>query len=211
MLNICELFKSIQGESTHAGRVCAFVRLSGCNLNCSYCDTQYAFERGTPRHLDEIVRDVEGLECELVEITGGEPLLQDETPELCERLLSAGHTVLVETNGSLDITRLPRGCIRIVDIKCPGSGMEGSFLAGNIEALGGCDECKTVLCDKRDFEWALAFVRTHRLHEKCAVLFTPAHGMLEPRQLAEWILQSNAPVRLGLQLHKVIWGNRKGV
>ena len=127
MLNICELYKSIQGESTHAGTLCAFVRLSGCNLNCSYCDTTYAFEGGTPRSVDDVVEEVRGLGCDLVEITGGEPLLQDETPELCSKLLSAGHTVLVETNGSLDITRLPDGCIRIVDIKCPASGMGGSF------------------------------------------------------------------------------------
>ncbi|MBD3392021.1 MAG: radical SAM protein [Chitinivibrionales bacterium] len=206
MLNVCELYKSIQGESTHAGRVCAFVRLSGCNLSCSYCDTRYAFEDGAPRQVEDIVDEVGALGCDLVEISGGEPLLQDETPALCAALVAAGRTVLVETNGSIDIAKLPDGCIRIVDIKCPASGMEGSFRIENIAALCERDECKTVLCDKSDFDWALSFVRKHNIHKRCTVLFTPASGRLNPADLAAWIIDSHAPVRMGLQMHKVIWG-----
>jgi 7-carboxy-7-deazaguanine synthase len=207
MLNVCELFKSIQGESSFAGTPCAFVRLSGCNLDCSYCDTSYA--RGPDGELygvEALAEAVADMQCSLVEITGGEPLLQEETPLLCGRLLDKGFTVLVETNGSCDIRALPDGCVRIVDIKCPGSGMGDSFRQANVEALGARDECKFVLTGRDDFEWALAFVRRHELDRKCTVFFSPACGRLDPKLLAEWILEARAPVRLGLQLHKVIWG-----
>jgi 7-carboxy-7-deazaguanine synthase len=206
MIEISEIFKSIQGESTRAGEVCAFVRLSGCNLDCSYCDTRYAREPGVIRSVDEVVKLVQSLNCKLVEITGGEPLMQHETPALCTRLIAEGYTVMVETNGSCDISVLPEGTVRIVDIKCPGSGMADSFLMKNIRVLKACDECKFVLTGRKDFDWALAFVSEYNINSICTVLFSPVHGMLESGSLAEWILECNAPVRLGLQLHKIIWG-----
>jgi len=207
MMSVCEIFKSIQGESTRAGAVCAFVRLAGCNLDCSYCDTRYARAEGRPYSIDEIVSEVRRLSCPLVEVTGGEPLFQAETPSLCGRLLDEKYTVLVETNGSLDIAALPEGCIRIVDVKCPGSGEGESFFSGNLKALDKNDECKFVLTNREDFDWAIGFVRRHRLHDICTVLFSPAWGRVEPAALAAWIVECNAPVRLGLQMQKIIWGH----
>jgi 7-carboxy-7-deazaguanine synthase len=210
MLNVCEQFKSIQGESTFAGIPCSFIRLSGCNLHCSYCDTASAVtEPGTPRPLDAVLSVVEGHGCRVVEVTGGEPLLQEETPELCRRLLDKGYTVLVETNGSLDIARLPRGprgCVCVVDVKCPLSGMVDSFYEKNLDSLKMSDQLKFVLSGKIDFDWALTFVVSRKLHERCEVIFAPAQGNCIPRDLAEWILDAKAPVRLGLQLHYYIWG-----
>ncbi len=212
MLNVCEIFKSIQGESTRAGMVCSFVRLSGCNLFCTYCDTPYARQKGTDFSIEDIITKVRGLGSSLVEITGGEPLLQEETPALCRRLIDTGHTVLVETNGSQDIASLPDGCIRIMDIKSPGSGCNDSFLTENLGRLSAGDECKMVLCNRDDFVWACDFVRQYTLHEKCSVLFSPNMEQLSPKTLAEWILEENLPVRLGLQIHKYIWGKDvKGV
>lgn len=206
MIKICEIFRSIQGESTRAGMICTFARLSGCNLTCTYCDTRYALQYGTKISVDEILTKVNDLGCRLVEITGGEPLLQKETPLLCQKLLDLGYTVLVETNGTQDISQLPDGCIKIMDIKCPGSGCADSLYRDNISHLTSDDECKMVLSGRDDFEWALEFVRQHTLHEKCTVLFSPNTQNVSPRDLAEWICKENAPVRLGLQLHKIIWG-----
>ena len=206
MLKVIEFFKSIQGESTRAGMVCSFVRLSGCNLSCTYCDTKYAMDGGTEFTVDEVLTMVEDFGSNLVEITGGEPLLQQDTPVLCKRLMETGHTVLIETNGTQDISVLPEGCIRIMDIKCPGSGSSIFFQAENLHHLKPYDECKFVISDKDDFDWALQFVRTHHIYQKCTVLFSPNSKTLSPGDLAEWILDSNIPVRLGLQLHKIIWG-----
>ncbi|MBN1130198.1 MAG: radical SAM protein [Chitinispirillaceae bacterium] len=211
MLHVCELFKSIQGESTHAGKICSFVRLSGCNLRCEYCDTSYAWKDGEERSIDEIVLLVREHRTALVEITGGEPLLQDETPQLCRRFLDLGYTAMVETNGSLDIAVLPPGVIRIVDIKCPSSGHEGSFLHKNFSLLNPEDECKFVIADQDDYFWAVETVRREGLHETVTVIFSPETNRLTPRDLAQWILDDNAPVRLGVQLHKVIWGEKRGV
>lgn len=211
MLRVCEIFKSIQGESTWAGTVCSFVRLSGCNLRCAYCDTEYARDEGEERPIDAIVDEIRAHRTAIAEITGGEPLLQPETPRLCERLLDLGYTVLVETNGSQDIAVLPLGVKRIVDIKCPSSGHEGSFLAANYGHLRAGDECKFVLSDQEDFSWALETVRREALHEAVPVIFSPNTALLAPKDLAQWIIDENAPVRLGLQLHKVIWGERRGV
>ncbi len=212
MLNVSEIFKSIQGESTRAGMVCSFVRLSGCNLSCTYCDTAYACEKGDDASVDDIIDQVDNLDCSLVEITGGEPLLQEETPALCRRFIEKGYTVLIETNGSQDIGQLPKGCIRIMDIKSPGSGCGDSFLIENLSHLTVQDECKMVLCDRDDFEWACDFVRQYALHEKCTVLFSPDLEQLSPKTLAEWILEEKIDVRLGLQIHKFIWGKDvKGV
>lgn len=211
MLRVCEIFKSIQGESTHAGKVCSFVRLTGCNLHCSYCDTAYALTGGEDLSVEQVVREVQAHRTKLVEITGGEPLLQAETPLLCRRFITLGFTVLVETNGSLDISAVPPPAIRIVDIKCPSSGHEGSFLQKNFRLLSSADECKFVLSDKDDFFWALDVVRKENLQEIATVIFSPNVKLLPPKDLAEWILEENAPVRLGVQLHKVIWGDRRGV
>jgi len=211
MLKVCEIFKSIQGESTFAGRVCSFVRLTGCNLRCSYCDTQYAFTDGADRTVDYIVNEIEKLGCRLVEITGGEPLIQKETPALCSILLDKKYTVLVETNGSQPINLLPEPCIRIVDIKCPGSGQENSFLIDNIGYLHRRDEIKCVITDRRDFEWALEYVNRYSLHEYATVLFSPCIGKIDISELAGWIIESNAQVRLGVQIHKFIWGDKRGV
>jgi Organic radical activating enzymes len=187
--------------------LCSFVRMSGCNLHCTYCDTMYALSDGVSMSIDTCCANVEALGCKLVEITGGEPLLQPETPDLCARLIDTGHTVLVETNGSLDIAKLPIACVRIVDVKCPGSGMEGSFYLQNIDSLSGRDQLKFVISDSHDFDWALDFVKSKNLLKRCVVIFSPNITALNPKDLAEWIIQANVPVRLGLQLHKIIWGN----
>jgi 7-carboxy-7-deazaguanine synthase len=211
MLKVCEIFKSIQGESTHAGKVCSFVRLTGCNLHCSYCDTIYALTEGEELPLEQIVRAVQTHRTKLVEITGGEPLLQAETPLLCKRFLELGYTVLVETNGSIDISAVPPPFIRIVDVKCPSSGHEVTFLQKNFSHLTPTDECKFVMSDKDDFFWALDVVRKENLHEIATVIFSPNMKLLRPKDLAEWIVEENAPVRLGVQLQKIIWGDRRGV
>jgi 7-carboxy-7-deazaguanine synthase len=211
MLTICEIFKSIQGESTYAGCICTFVRLTGCNLDCSYCDTRYAFTEGTLMSIDKIMDIVASYGVMLVELTGGEPLFQVESVKLCEVLLQKGYTVLIETNGSLPIRLLPSGCVRIVDVKCPGSGSGESFLLENINYLTAADEVKFVISDKPDFIWACDFIEKFQLHKKSTILFSPCIGRIEPAELASWIVESNIPVRLGLQLHKFIWGDKRGV
>lgn len=209
-LEVCEIFKSIQGESTFSGSVCSFVRLSGCNLRCSYCDTAYAFTESNLLSFDEIIDSVLKHETRLVQITGGEPLIQKNTAELCNRFLKLGYTVLVETNGSTEIASVSSACHRIVDVKCPGSGMGGSFLEGNIAALTRNDELKYVISDLSDFNWALDHIYTNDL-KSYTINFSPNMNCLSAQTLAEWILEHNAPVRLNLQLHKLIWGDRRGV
>jgi 7-carboxy-7-deazaguanine synthase len=206
MLTVCEQFKSIQGESTYAGLPCSFIRLSGCNLHCAYCDTRYAATPGTPLSTEAICSVVKGHGCSVVEITGGEPLIQEETPALCRRLLGNKYDVLVETNGSLDIALLPDACVRIVDVKCPMSGAADSFLIQNLDSLTSRDQLKFVISGNTDFDWALGFVRSKNLAGLCEILFSPAQGLVSPRTLAQWILDSGAHVRLGLQLHRLIWG-----
>jgi 7-carboxy-7-deazaguanine synthase len=201
------MFTSIQGESTFAGEVCAFVRLAGCNLACSYCDTAYAREPGTPQSVDTVYDWVRAQRSRLVEITGGEPLLQKDTGDLACRLCDDGHTVLIETNGSVDISRLPEPCVRVVDVKCPGSGAGGSFRIANVNELRPHDECKFVLSGRADFDWAREFVARHRLTAKCTVIFSPAWNTLSPKDLAEWMLADNPGARLGLQLQKYLWGD----
>ncbi len=210
MLTVCESFVSIQGESTYAGMPCAFVRLSGCNLRCTYCDTAYARDEGDERDVEDIAEQTAGSGVGLVEITGGEPLLQNETPLLCARLLARGLTVLVETNGTCDISVLPDGVVRVLDIKTPGSGEHERFLRTNLDYLRPTDECKLVVCDHGDFEWARDFARAHDLYSRCTVIFAPAWPRLAADRLAEWILADRLPARLGLQLHKIIWGNVRG-
>ena len=216
---ITEIFKSIQGEGTRAGLPCIFVRLTGCNLRCVWCDTAYAFHGGTKRSADEVLQEVSALagsgekRISLVEITGGEPLLQSETPALSERLIAAGFNVIVETSGERFVGVLPRKVIKIVDVKCPDSGEPDTFDMANLNALGGEDEVKFVIASRRDYEFAREFVLTHKLSAKVReVLFSPvvedaAGGWpgMYARELAEWILADRLPVRLGLQLHKFIW------
>jgi 7-carboxy-7-deazaguanine synthase len=222
---ITEIFKSIQGEGTRAGLPCIFVRLTGCNLRCTWCDTAYAFYGGTKMELAEIVTRVRGIagaaedsddasrRVSLVEITGGEPLLQPEAPELMRQLLGLGFTVMVETSGERALAGLPREVIKIVDVKCPDSGEADTFRGENLEALTPDDEIKFVIASRRDYEFAREFTERHRLLERVRdVLFSPVFADpagacpgLNPRALAEWILADDLPVRLGLQLHKFIW------
>jgi 7-carboxy-7-deazaguanine synthase len=218
-MQITEIFKSIQGEGTRAGLPCIFVRLTGCNLRCTWCDTAYAFQGGTKRSVEEVLAQVSVLAGEgvgrvpLVEITGGEPLLQLETPALAERLLAAGYTVMIETSGERFIGVLPREVIKIVDVKCPDSGEPETFDAANLEAVSDDDEIKFVIASRRDYDFAREFTARHRLAERVnQVLFSPvfadpAGGWpgLEARELVEWILADGLPVRLGMQLHKFIW------
>ena len=216
---ITEIFKSLQGEGTHAGLPCIFVRLTGCNLRCTWCDTAYAFYGGAKHSVDEVMEKVRGLSensmsrTKLVEITGGEPMLQPETPALAERLLAEGYEVMIETSGERFVGVLPREVIKIVDVKCPDSGEADTLDMANLEALGPQDEIKFVIATRRDYEFARDFTARHeltrRVHE---VLFSPsfpdpagAWPGLEARELAEWILADGLPVRLGLQLHKFIW------
>ena len=200
-----EIFYSIQGESTYAGRPCVFVRLTYCNLRCDYCDTEYAYFEGEEMSVDSVLTRVAKYECNLVEITGGEPLVQEETPELARRLLENGYAVLVETSGSLDISALPDGCVRIVDFKVPSCGMAEKNLWENVSHLRGSDEVKFVVRNREDFDWACDRAKEHSLFEKCPVSVSPVFGELENETLARWILESGLPLRLNLQIHKYIW------
>jgi 7-carboxy-7-deazaguanine synthase len=216
---ITEIFKSIQGEGTRAGLPCIFVRLTGCNLRCTWCDTAYAFYGGTKQLIDEVLAKVNELTGEggrripLVEITGGEPLLQPETPALAEKLLAAGYEVMIETSGERFIGTLPRDVIKIVDVKCPDSGEPDTFDMANLEALSPDDEVKFVISTRRDYEFAREFTAQHDLSGRVRqVLFSPVFPDLagtweglSARQLVEWILADRLQVRLGLQLHKFIW------
>ncbi len=206
-MQVTEIFRSIQGESTWAGTPCVFVRLTGCNLRCAWCDTSYAFDGGQAMTVKEIVAAVAGYRLTLVEITGGEPLAQAECPALAQRLLDEGHTVLVETNGSLPIESLPAGVIKIVDLKCPDSGMEDRNYWPNLAVLNReRDEVKFVLASRRDYEWARGVIREHAVHEQChAVLLSPVLDRIPPKPIVEWILEDALPVRFQLPLHKYVW------
>jgi 7-carboxy-7-deazaguanine synthase len=206
MLTVNEIFYSIQGESTRAGQPCVFVRLTACDLRCSWCDTAYAFHEGRKRTLDEVLRDVDQYGCGLVEITGGEPLLQEDVYPLMQRLLDSGRTVLLETGGHRSISSVPDDVIKIVDVKCPGSGESDKNDWSNLEALSPHDEVKFVIADRRDFDYATDVVVRHRLAGRCAaILFSPVHGVLHPRTLSDWMLAEDVPARLQVQLHKYIW------
>lgn len=210
-LLVNEIFLSIQGESSHAGRPCAFIRLTGCNLRCSYCDTAYAYDEGSRLEIDGIERQIRSFGCGLVEITGGEPLLQAETPELIRRLLDQNYTVLLETNGSLDIRGIDERCARIVDLKCPSSGESAKNRLENLALLTQNDEVKFVIGDLEDFAYAKSIILTHlsgRNHLKPPLL-SPVLGRIDPEILARWILADHLDVRLQIQLHKVIWGAEK--
>jgi 7-carboxy-7-deazaguanine synthase len=206
-LQINEIFYSIQGESTHTGRPCVFVRLTGCNLRCRWCDTAYAFYEGRRMTVEEVAAAVTAYGCDLVEITGGEPLLQDAVYPLIDALLRAGDTVMIETSGACDISRLDPRVVRIMDLKCPGSGESQRNLWSNLEHLTARDEVKFVISDRADYEWARETIRKHDLAARAgAVLMSPAYGELDPRELAAWMMKDHLPARLQLQIHKHIWG-----
>jgi len=206
MLVVHEMYVSVQGESTHTGRPCAFVRLTACDLRCSWCDTPYAFTGGKKMSVDEVVAEVEKLRVPLVEITGGEPLLQADVIPLMEKLIAAGHEVLVETGGHLPIDKLPAQVVAIVDVKCPASGEAAKMHWPNLDKLRAHDEVKFVIKDRADYEYARTVVRQHDLASKTeAVLFSPVHGALAPADLAKWLLEDHLPVRLQLQQHKYVW------
>lgn len=204
---VTEIFKSIQGESTFAGRPCVFVRLTGCNLRCHWCDTAYAFYGGERMSIDQIFDRVKELGAPLVEFTGGEPLLQkQEVVPLAERLLAEGYEVLVETSGERYVGDLPRAVVKVVDVKCPCSGEGDRFCLENLQALERKDQAKFVILDEADYQYARRFIESHRLSDRVEeIIFSPVFGRLHPRQLAEWILRDGLRVRLGLQLHKFIW------
>jgi 7-carboxy-7-deazaguanine synthase len=206
MLTVNEIFHSIQGESTRAGERCVFVRLTACDLRCSWCDTPYAFYEGRKMSIGDVIEAIEQFECPVVEVTGGEPLLQKETPVLMAELLARGKTVLVETGGHLDIERVPSGVIRIMDVKCPGSNEAHRMDWSNIERLRPSDQVKFVLKDRADYDYARDVLVRYALADRVeAVLFSPVHGVLDPRVLAEWVLADRLPVRVQLQVHKYIW------
>lgn len=207
MLIVNEFFKSIQGESTFAGLPFHFVRLTGCNLRCKYCDTPYAYEEGTSMTVEEIAEKLDKNKGRNVLITGGEPLLQKETPRLAKELISNNFTVLVETNGSLDIASLPPKVHRIVDFKCPSSGHEQDNRIENIELLTRRDEVKFVISDREDYNWVKRFISHHSIDDKIPILVSPVQSVLEPSDLASWILDDSKNYRLNLQLHRIIWPN----
>jgi 7-carboxy-7-deazaguanine synthase len=204
---ITEIFKSIQGESTYAGLPCTFVRLTGCNLRCHWCDTAYAFHGGRKMAAEEVQSQIEEFGIPLVEFTGGEPLLQErEIVPLAERLLGGGYRVLIETSGERFIGRLPKAVVKVMDVKCPASGEGGKFCFENLAQLEPKDQIKFVIKDEGDYEFARRFVQEHGLRNLVEeVIFSPVFGDLKPRRLAEWILRDKLPVRLGLQIHKFIW------
>ncbi|MCI0455511.1 MAG: 7-carboxy-7-deazaguanine synthase QueE [Gemmataceae bacterium] len=204
-LLIHEVYRSIQGESTFAGLPCVFVRLSVCGSRCEWCDTPHAFTQGQARTPDDIVEQVLGYNCPLVEITGGEPLLQEEVLPLMTRLADLGLTVLLETSGALDINRVDRRVHIIMDLKCPDSGECAGNGWENLEALKPADQVKFVIASKRDFDWAADTIRAHALDRRFTVLLSPVFGAVEPVQLAQWLLDSGLQVRMQLQLHKYIW------
>jgi 7-carboxy-7-deazaguanine synthase len=209
LLKVNEIFYSVQGESSYTGRPCVFVRLTGCNLRCSYCDTRYAYEEGEDLDIGEIINRVTSHRCALVEITGGEPLIQKDTPLLIQKLLDIGFEVLLETNGSMDIGAIDDRCVKILDIKCPSSGEANKNDIGNLKRLQTKDEIKFVIGNREDYDYAkniLSLINRAKGDSK-PPLFSPVYGKMNPELLAQWILADNLDVRMQLQLHKIIWGS----
>jgi len=205
MLRVTEIFHSIQGESSHAGRPCAFVRLTGCNLRCRWCDSEYTFTGGEKMSIDAIVDQVKGYGCNLVEITGGEPLAQSESLEMIQRFCDEGFEVLIETSGSIDIAPVDRRATIILDIKCPGSGEMEKNRWENLQHLKPRDEIKFVIADRADYDWARKIIDERNLN-RWTVLLSPVWGEMDLKSLAEWMLADRLPARLQTQLHKHIWG-----
>ena len=209
MLRITEIYRSVQGEGSHAGYPCVFVRLTGCNLRCTWCDTEYGYNGGKDLSLEQVLKEVSALNTNLVEVTGGEPLLQEETPQLVDLLLENGYTVLIETAGSIDISCVSKKAVRIVDMKCPGSGMLDKNLYKNLDLVTDKDEVKFVIKDKADFDWAVNLIKKHALESKTQILISPVYGEMDQEKLTEWLLESGINARLQVQLHKIIWGPDK--
>jgi 7-carboxy-7-deazaguanine synthase len=209
-LKITEIFLSLQGESLAAGWPTVFVRLTGCPLRCVYCDTAYAFHGGEWRDFDGIMDEVAGYGVRHVCVTGGEPLAQSNCVALLERLCDAGHLVSLETSGAIDVSPVDPRVTRVVDLKTPASGEQHRNLLENLEVLGNDDVVKFVICDRQDYEWSRELVREHDLAARCSVFFSPSWGQQQPGELADWIVADRLPVRLQVQLHKVLWGETPG-
>lgn len=209
-LRITEIFYSLQGEARSIGWPTVFIRLTGCPLRCGYCDTSYAFQGGQWYTLEQILQEVARYNTQHVTVTGGEPLAQKPCINLLTRLCDAGYQVSLETSGALDVSAVDSRVVKVMDIKTPGSGEANRNLAANLQHLTSRDQVKFVLCDRNDYDWAVTFLQQHRLADTCEILFSPVHGQLEARQLADWILADQLPVRFQIQLHKLLWGDEPG-
>jgi 7-carboxy-7-deazaguanine synthase len=206
LITVNEIFHSVQGESTYAGQRCVFVRLTACDLRCRWCDTPYAFHEGGKRPLDEVLREIDSYQCDLVEVTGGEPLLQEGVYPLMEALLERGKRVLLETGGHRSTARVPAPVVTILDVKCPGSGEADKMDWANLSRLRPHDEVKFVIADRADYDYARQVIVEHGLAARTAAIhFSPVHGVMHPQTLSEWVLADALPVRVQLQLHKYIW------
>ena len=205
MIKINEIYLSVQGESTHTGLPCIFIRLTGCNLRCSWCDTAYAFHEGKNMSIDEILQKVANFGIHLVEITGGEPLMQDNVYTLMRRLIEKGYKVMLETGGSISLERVPKEVIKIMDLKCPGSGEQEKNNLDNLKLLVPHDEVKFVILDKKDYEWSRDIIKRYKINETARILMSPVFDKLELKEIVKWILKDRLPVRLQTQLHKIIW------
>ena len=211
-LKINEIYYSVQGESTHTGRPCIFIRLTYCNLRCSYCDTEYAFYEGKDMEIAQIMTEIQQWDCNLVEVTGGEPLFQEECIDLLHELINSNYEVMLETGGSLSISDVPKKVIKIVDFKCPSSKMEKKNLWSIVDDLQGHDEVKFVIGNREDFDWAKDKITEYSIDKICTLLFSPTFGEIDPQLIVEWILANNLPVRMQMQMHKMIWSpEEKGV
>lgn len=210
-LDVCETFTSIQGEGSHAGLPCFFIRLAGCNLRCAYCDTTYAYKGGIRKRVEELVREWMESRVRYVLLTGGEPLIQEPVYTLMEQLISKGAICLLETNGSISLARVPKAVKKVVDWKTPGSGHEKSFLIKNLRYIGVTDEIKFVITSREDYIWSSQIIVSKLLWLYTNVILSPCYGRIVPAELAEWMLKDRLNVRLQLQLHKVIWGEKRGV
>ena len=204
-LKVNEIYYSIQGESPHAGKPCIFIRLTYCNLRCTYCDTEHAFYDGKDMEIHEIIKEIAKWNCQLVEITGGEPLMQDMCIDLLQELVTKKYNVMLETSGSLSIAKVPREVIKIIDFKCPSSKMDKKNLWTIIKYIQPYDEIKFVIGNREDFDWAKGKIIEYQLDSICTILFSPTYGKINPQKIVKWILEENLPVRMQLQLHKVIW------
>ena len=205
MIKINEIYLSVQGESTHTGLPCIFIRLTGCNLRCSWCDTVYAFHEGKDMSIDEILQKVANFGIHLVEITGGEPLMQDNVYILMRRLIEKGYKVMLETGGSISLERVPKDVIKIMDLKCPGSGEQEKNNLDNLKLLAPHDEVKFVILDRKDYEWSRDIIKKYKINETAHILISPVFDKLELKEMVKWILEDQLPVRLQTQLHKIIW------
>ena len=211
-LKINEIYYSVQGESTHAGRPCVFIRLTYCNLRCTYCDSEYTFYEGKDMEITHIMNEIKQWDCNLVEVTGGEPLFQDKCINLLNELVNSNYEVMLETGGSLSISDVPKKVIKIVDFKCPSSAMEKKNLWSIVEDLQPHDEVKFVIGNREDFDWAKDRITEYALDKICTLLFSPTFGKIDPQLIVEWILVENLPVRMQMQMHKMIWSpDKQGV